>query len=160
MRAYALATLLLVGCPRPGEAPSTPSQPAIPPTPVAPALVERAPIEPVAPTLDALPIEGVRWQVSELDGAAFTADAWLQIDQRVLTGRGGCNRLTSPPLSIDGDQIAFGHLTATRMACPELAQEQALITALSEVDRFAIEGDTLLLFTEQTQRAQLVRSAE
>ena len=58
----------------------------------------------------------------------------------------GCNRMTSIP-AIEGDNIDFGPVAATRMACPDPlgALEQRLQEALAAASNFTIEGDTLQL---------------
>lgn len=46
-----------------------------------------------------------------------------------VIGHGGCNRFFGT-YSQEGDALTFGPLASTKMACPNLAQEQAFLFAL------------------------------
>ncbi|WP_148863590.1 META domain-containing protein [Marinobacter fonticola] len=68
--------------------------------------------------------------------------------ERKLSGLAGCNRF-SGPYARSKDSLALGPLASTRMMCPDRAgTENALFVALDRTQRFAIEGETLLLMTE------------
>ena len=66
-------------------------------------------------------------------------------------GFSGCNRY-SGSYTQSGDQLTFGQMISTRMAClDDKNQEQAYLKALMNVRRFAIEGDTLKLYDDQNR---------
>lgn len=48
-----------------------------------------------------------------------------------ITGTGGCNRINATYL-LRGQTLTFGPCISTKMACPNLDQEQAFISAISE----------------------------
>jgi heat shock protein HslJ len=64
-----------------------------------------------------------------------------------FSGFGGCNQLTGPYQTTGDDGLTIGPLTSTRKACGDAvdALEQRFSTALGDVARFEIRGDTLTL---------------
>jgi putative lipoprotein len=72
-------------------------------------------------------------------GLTFNADG-------TLTGNSGCNGL-SGDYTVEGDQITFGRIVSTLMACedPRMAQEDAVHNVLTDTAGFKIEGNTLTL---------------
>jgi heat shock protein HslJ len=93
----------------------------------------------------------VTWQVQTLNGAPFTTIATLSFPRRnVITGRGPCNRFnttnTTPYPWFKAAPIA-----ATRMACPDLAEESAFFKALAEATIAIVTDDTLTFSTEDTE---------
>lgn len=85
------------------------------------------------------------WQLRVLDGADYTAAAILQLhpDGR-LSGRAPCNSFASM-VTIEGIRFRIGPIRATRMACPDLREEQAFFSALAEMTTIQTDGDTLSL---------------
>lgn len=82
-----------------------------------------------------------------LTPAVSDADATLTFgDDRTVSGSGGCNSLGGE-YEVDGQQIAFGDITSTLMACDDarMAQESAVTQVLSGTADFEIEGQTLTL---------------
>ncbi len=63
-----------------------------------------------------------------------------------LAGSTGCNELGGDYM-VEGDQITFGQIVSTRIACPvlQMAQEEAMFQVLMETASFKIEGDTLTI---------------
>ncbi|MBC8075003.1 MAG: META domain-containing protein [Chloroflexales bacterium] len=69
-------------------------------------------------------------------------------DDGRVTGDTGCNRFFGP-YQIEGDEIVFGALGATRKACigeERQRQEGALLAALRGDVRYELADDTLRLF--------------
>lgn len=65
-----------------------------------------------------------------------------------VSGLAGCNRFGGP-YSRKKDDIEFGPLAATRMMCPDRADtENTLFMVFDRTERFAIEGNRLLLMTQ------------
>ncbi|ADE55526.1 YbaY family lipoprotein [Coraliomargarita akajimensis] len=63
-----------------------------------------------------------------------------------VTGFSGCNHFHGG-YTVDGQALAFGPLASTAMACASgMEQEQAFQTALRSIERYVIQGDTLMLF--------------
>ena len=61
--------------------------------------------------------------------------------------------------TLDGDQLAFSELASTRMACPDMEREAALLKALAAAATWRIEGAQLDLM-DADGTAGPVRSQE
>jgi len=63
-----------------------------------------------------------------------------------LAGSSGCNQLGGN-YEVEGDQITFGEIVSTLIACPDLqmAQEDAMHQVLTGTASFKIEGDMLTI---------------
>ncbi|MDK3020222.1 META domain-containing protein [Pseudodonghicola flavimaris] len=85
------------------------------------------------------------WQLTSLDGTAFTARATLSFpEDGQIAGEAPCNRysgvMTTPYPWFDAGQVV-----STRRACPELAAEQQFLSALSTMHSAERDGDVLIL---------------
>jgi Heat shock protein len=99
-----------------------------------------------------LHIDARQWKLVELNGSPIKAsNAYLEFDfdQKRMTGNSGCNRMFGG-FEISGRKLAFSNIATTRMACPDMAAETALLTALKSVDRFRQSGNTLELSKGRT----------
>ena len=99
------------------------------------------------------------WRLVELDGTPFGATATLDLSEPGrISGQAPCNRYFA-------DQTApypwfqAGAIAATRRACPELALEQAFLTALAEMSLSEVSGDILIL-SNDAGRQMLFRAAD
>lgn len=93
-------------------------------------------------------IEGGTWLVEDIQsrGVMDYLQTTLQVaNDGGVSGFGGCNRYFGDA-EIDGDQIRFGALGSTRMACPEavMDQESRFFAALELVRRWRVEPTGLL----------------
>lgn len=86
------------------------------------------------------------WRVTSINGSSVddSTDITLVIDldQLSIHGNAGCNTLNGT-IAIDPDQhnsIAFPRMITTRMTCPAIATEQALLEALSTVTNVMPNG--------------------
>jgi heat shock protein HslJ len=63
-----------------------------------------------------------------------------------VAGTAGCNRL-SGSYQVDGSNVKFGPMASTMMACPEapMAQEAAVMAAMSSAATYELTGDQLIL---------------
>jgi hypothetical protein len=80
-------------------------------------------------------------------------------EDRRVSGATGCNTLGGA-YERTGEQLRFGDLFSTKMACVEenrMTQETRFMRVLDDVDRFAITGDTLTLFRAGSPAARFVR---
>ena len=100
-----------------------------------------------------LELENTHWTLASL-GADRTpvpksqTEPYLEFnaEQRRVTGSGGCNRLTCG-YERQGDEIHFGLIASTRMACEHgMATEGALGAALEVTSKWAIVGGALELY--------------
>lgn len=106
-------------------------------------------------------LAGTRWALIQLDGEPVTLseggrEAYIALnaaDGRMV-GHAGCNRISST-YEQESATISFGDVIATRMFCPDMAVENALLQALKAAARWRIDGSQLeLLDGEQTPVAR------
>lgn len=102
------------------------------------------------------PLEVTAWQVA---GDSSARPITLQFDahEKRVSGFSGCNRF-SGPYTLDHNQLSFGALMSTKMACMDNARnktEQVFLDALSRVDSYMHEANTLTLY--DANAAQLIR---
>jgi copper homeostasis protein (lipoprotein) len=99
------------------------------------------------------PLENTYWKLTRLGDAPVTVASQQREPHFILTpesrrvgGSGGCNRLTGS-YELHGDQLAFGQMASTRMACLEGNDtEQAFLETLRQVHKWKITGQYLELF--------------
>ena len=79
--------------------------------------------------------------------AVSDADAFITFNpDETLSGNGGCNGLGGD-FTVKGDQITFGPIMSTMMACeePRMTQEGTVTQVMSESASYKIEGNTLTI---------------
>jgi copper homeostasis protein (lipoprotein) len=96
-------------------------------------------------------LAGTRWALVQVFGksAIVSGDARepfiaLQSTDARIVGYAGCNRIAGR-YELSGEQLRFSQIASTRMACPEMAVEDALLKALDATVRWNISGDNLQL---------------
>ncbi len=88
------------------------------------------------------------WQLSELNGARFTARATLEFPEPgELVGQAPCNRYFGTQ-NAPYPWFKAENIGATRMACPDLGQEQVFLQALTNMTQAEVQGQTLILSNE------------
>ena len=98
-------------------------------------------------------LTGGEWQLTQIEGRTFaaTGDSFtlnLSADNKV-TGKGDCNRLTGTYTSDrNKSTLSFGPMAATRMMCPNQANEDRFVRMLGEIDSYKIDGRMLMLFAD------------
>ena len=97
-------------------------------------------------------LEGTSWTLVEIDGRAPAGDAvpTLAFDEAGnVSGSAGCNTYTAVAAT-EGNTIALGPLSTTRMACSGATglQETAFLTALGEVETYAIDSQGRLVLED------------
>lgn len=104
----------------------------------------------VAPAPGAAPAS---WRLVAIDGMPFTARATLTIDSAASRayGNGPCNSWSGDTLVIPAPGWRLRNLTATEMACADLAAEQVFFTALQRMTRLG-PGPGRLDLTDQKGR--------
>jgi heat shock protein HslJ len=98
-------------------------------------------------------LENTSWKLTSLGNTSVSApspqrEAYFLLDpaNHRVSGSGGCNRLMGS-YELNGDQLKFGPMADTRMACPEgMDSEQAFLKSLAQVNRWKITGQSLELF--------------
>ena len=97
-----------------------------------------------------LPLEGTKWNLTELQGATNEAfdDAdtfWFVLNDGDLIGIGACNNFFGGCMLTGKDGFKIGGMGMTRMACHNMDLEDAYVRMLDEADNYEIEGDILSL---------------
>ncbi len=139
----------------PPAAPYTPApySPALPPAP-------EPPMTPVPSTF----LDGTSWRLQTVNGVAVTAPATLNFETGGrYGGRAACNVYGGEVSTFENFTIDFGGAVATRRACPQLSEEQALFAAYQTATDFrpGREGDTLaLLGADGVTLATFVRDGD
>ncbi len=88
------------------------------------------------------------WKLIELDGKGLTVSdsnrrephLILKKEGAAVTGSSGCNSF-SGTYELTQKGITFSQMIATRMACPDMTVEKALLQLFSEVDSYTISSD-------------------
>lgn len=102
---------------------------------------------------------GKTWTLHEIDGTAFSATATITFpEEGKITGEAPCNSYFAaqrqPYPWFEATEIG-----TTRRACPDLAQETAFLTALSEMTLAEVTDTTLILSTAEG-REMVFRTAQ
>ncbi|MBC7994086.1 MAG: META domain-containing protein [Rhizobacter sp.] len=111
---------------------------------------------PAAPSGNS-PLRDTRWTLQTLDGTVAastgpqTTHLVLHSASQRLSGFAGCNTLRGRHTQ-RGTQLALTALASTRMACPQMQQEQRFIELLGVANAYRIEGQVLSLLQGETVR--------
>ncbi|HKE96581.1 MAG TPA: META domain-containing protein [Povalibacter sp.] len=97
-------------------------------------------------------IEDIEWHLTRLGSApAVVGDPQnpprltLQSSDKLVTGSGGCNRMTGP-YTLDGNKLTFGQIAGTMMMCiAGMEQEHEFHLALAKVTSWRMNGAALEL---------------
>lgn len=98
----------------------------------------------VTPALSGDEIAGVDWHLVGLEGQEVDWTASLRLDGDKISGKAPCNRwfgtnaAALPTIAIEG-------IGATKMACPDLAAENAYFEALQAMQRAELDQGHLFL---------------
>ncbi len=121
------------------------------PAPGQPVLNNAAPVNSIARGGYTL----VAWtdEQGQLQNVAGAAAPTLQLDGRQMSGNAGCNRYGGTYAARE-QTLRFGRITSTMIGCsaPLAQQEQRYHKLLSQVGRYALQGDTLTLFAGAKDR--------
>jgi copper homeostasis protein (lipoprotein) len=102
------------------------------------------------------PLEKTLWRLTRLGGKPVIVrdgqrgpELILQPEHRRVAGSGGCNRL-SGSYTLTNDQIKFGKLATTRMACADgMETEQGFLASLERVGKWNVLGQHLEFYDEE-----------
>jgi heat shock protein HslJ len=141
---------LMAAC---GESPQEPAQAPEPPPAADTTPPPAAPGTAAAPTAAESPVThdlaGTRWVLIQLGSETVVPAEGrpeqfiaLESGQQRIAGNAGCNRLMGS-YTLNGDQLTFSQMATTRMACPDMEREAALLKALEATSGWRIEGAQL-----------------
>ena len=97
-------------------------------------------------------LEGTRWRLVQVAGKPVAhvtgqREAYLQLDPSLkrVNASGGCNGFNGT-YTLDGQQLSFGAVAGTRMACPKvMEQENAFSDALTRTTQWKVSNARLEL---------------
>ncbi len=94
------------------------------------------------------------WQIVDIQGQAISNDKARLIftEQGTVSGNNGCNNVMGTYQPVH-DHLNLSELATTRMACKGAAQQDAnaFTQALTHVEHFLVEGESLYLTDEQDE---------
>lgn len=112
------------------------------------------------------PLTGTQWTLVDLPGRNLAQvprqkHPTLRFDGGRVRGRGVCNALTAAYTLPEPGRIGFGRVGGNMMPCREGQQLEAFyIQQLEGVQRYAIDGDTLVLTTRTGRNLRFARQAQ
>jgi copper homeostasis protein (lipoprotein) len=96
-------------------------------------------------------LENTKWKLIEIGGLPFAVTAgerevFIQLDPKEhrLSGQAQCNRLSSG-YALHDSSLTFTPMASTRMACPGMNDEDAVLKALGSTTGYRVRGQTLEL---------------
>lgn len=100
-------------------------------------------------------LAGTRWALMQLGDKPVTIseggrEAYIALNSAdgSVVGHAGCNRI-STTYKLAGAQLSFGDVIATRMFCPDIPTETALLDAMKVTAGWRISGSQLELLNGQ-----------
>lgn len=110
----------------------------------------------VSPAMSEGEIEEVDWHLVGLEGQAVGWKASLRFDGDSVTGKAPCNSFGGANAAkLPG--VSLGPLRATRMACPDLAQEAAFFETLAAMQRAELDQGHLYLIGAEGRIMEFAR---
>jgi heat shock protein HslJ len=116
---------------------------------------EPKPAEPAGSNEVTYELTGTRWALLRLGDQQVKIseggrEAYIHLNSAdgSVVGYAGCNRISSTHQT-NGSKLQFGEVTATRMACDDLATETALLEAMKATVSWQISGSQLELLDAQ-----------
>lgn len=104
-----------------------------------------------------LPLVGTEWQLKRLMGRDYTFDKGIFTftfnDKGEVAGKGACNRIFGSYTTSKTGALTISGIGSTRMACPDMATETALIELLERATHYEIDGNMLLILCNGEMQA-------
>ena len=98
-------------------------------------------------------LTGIDWLLVALDGVVFEAETTLHIEANgAIHGRAPCNRWSGTNRATL-PKLDLGAIRSTRMACPQLTEEQAFFTALAGMTDARLDGTGSLILSNPDGRS-------
>jgi heat shock protein HslJ len=74
----------------------------------------------------------------------------FSLEEGRFTGFGGCNQIMGS-FELDKKNIQIGRIGGTKMNCPNMADENLLISSLHQVNRYKLEEGKLILLKDKSK---------
>jgi heat shock protein HslJ len=110
----------------------------------------------VTPAQSDTEIAGVDWHLVGLEGQEVPWDATLRFEGEQVTGRAPCNRWFGTN-SANFPKVAVSAIGSTKMACPDLAGEQAFFDMLRAMQRAELDQGHLYLIGAEGRLMEFAR---
>lgn len=115
----------------------------------------------VQPSSSPASLAGTEWRLEAVGGQPALAQPQATLafpEPGRVAGHASCNRFFGS-VTIDGQQISFGQLGATRMACvgPADEQERRVLQALTAAHHYELQGDTLVIHAPGADTLRYIR---
>jgi heat shock protein HslJ len=89
-------------------------------------------------------LPGSAWVLSQINGADVGSEITLVFNDDRLSGNASCNNYFSQ-YTVEGKELTLGPVGSTLMACPDMDDETTYLEALSDVSRFRVDEQQLVL---------------
>lgn len=111
-------------------------------------------------------LNGGTWNLKEMNGKEVqltdsNSEIFIQFNEaeKRVNGRGGCNRFFGN-YEMDGSNLKFSPMGATRMACPDMQLESEFFQMLETVDSYSIKDGQLNLKSKGKVVAEFGKAEE
>lgn len=102
------------------------------------------------------PLVGTQWQLVQIEGRDITPSDNYTIkfaSDNTMSGIADCNRLMAKYTATEKGSMAISNVGSTRMACPDMEQEQRFISVLESTTNYKMDGPMLILISDGEMRA-------
>ena len=95
-------------------------------------------------------LTGTKWVLESMNGREVklkepTSEVFMTLEDGKVNGKAGCNSFFGSYELGEGNQLDFGPMGATTMACPDMDIEVFFFTMLDSTRIYTIEGNKLSL---------------
>ena len=95
-------------------------------------------------------LTGTKWVLESMNGREVklkepTSEVFMTLEDGKVIGKAGCNSFFGSYELGEGNQLDFGPMGATKMACPDMDIEVFFFTMLDSTRIYTIEGNKLSL---------------
>ena len=95
-------------------------------------------------------LTGTKWVLESMNGREvklkeLTSEVFMTLEDGKVNGKAGCNSFFGSYELGEGNQLDFGPMGATKMACPDMDIEVFFFTMLDSTRIYTIEGNKLSL---------------
>ena len=95
-------------------------------------------------------LTGTKWVLESMNGREVklkepTSEVFMTLEDGKVNGKAGCNSFFGSYELGEGNQLDFGPMGATKMACPDMDIEVFFFTMLDSTRIYTIEGNKLSL---------------
>lgn len=88
------------------------------------------------------------WQLAKINGKPASENIKLKVDAKAgkFAGNDGCNQIMGALEKVDDENLTFGLIASTRVACEDMESPRKYTKLLENVRSYKAEDDDLKLF--------------